>query len=66
MRCKLNNARWAQALFLSANPNSYPAGRKNPNLNIEHARVKRALPPHVVPDVAMFVTTYVEAHGIPA
>ena len=55
-----------ESLFSKRQPEYLPYRQeKAQDLNIEHARVKCALPPHVMPDVTMFVTTYVEAHGIP-
>ena len=49
----------------SATPDIYPKAEKT-NLNVENARVKRTLPPHVVSAVVVLVTTDVEAHGITA
>ena len=46
-------------------PDIYPKAEKT-NLNVENARVKCTLPPHVVSAVVVLVTTDVEAHGITA
>ena len=66
LRCRLNKTRWSQTLLWEVPPpDIYPKAEKT-NLNVENARVKCTLPPHVVSAVVVLVTTDVEAHGITA
>ena len=55
----------ANSFFEVPPPISTPKQKKT-NLNVENARVKCTLPPHVVSAVVVLVTTDVEAHGITA